>query len=174
MSSKRAFWSAVALVCIVLALHAATVQRVRNEIRNDQRISSAISRLADVIDNQVAADGEAPESLDDVTLDDDLEADVQKHGVEYEKTTKGYNLCAEFKREADGQTSAGPFALTFDYNEPSVDPYVHEAGGACFEYNASAGNTYPENYFQDFDFNNPEIDFSDPIFYENPESFQIR
>ena len=180
MNAKTVMQIGVSLVVFIVLLHAFTVQRVRNEQRNDDRISATMDELSTVIGNQIQADGAAPESIGDVTLSDDLRERVERHGITYkpgEGLSTDYELCATFQQASEGP-EYGPFSTNYSFG--GTDTYTHDAGEECFTFNAYSSNYYDDFYDSDpqsYEFDQGDLDsfdFSDPSVLEGLQDYQVQ
>lgn len=181
--SKHASNILLVLVLAIGLLHASTVQRVRGQIEQDNQTSIAITQLSQAIDSQYSVDGVYRDSLDDIVLDEDLKQTVDEKDITYEKTDKGYTLCAEFNRESTGYTFSTRDFMSFEdfgdiyYPGNPVDTYTHDAGLECFDYEPNAafqddffGESEDTEEFESFE----DFDFEDPEFLEQLEQFDLQ
>ncbi|HIA91831.1 TPA: hypothetical protein EYO12_01790 [Candidatus Saccharibacteria bacterium] len=170
MTAKNFAQLAAGAVVLLLIVHTFTAQAVRRESAEDKRTSAAVTTLSNAVESVYASDYELPQTADEIVLDGTDEKAVEEAKLEYQRiSSSAYQICALFNRpspEADFGNIFNPLAVPdfSDYEfatNYSVDPYEHEAGRVCFEYQAFGGSSYYD-YGDSYDDFNFEYDFETP------------
>ncbi len=110
----------------------------------DDAISEDLSSIQSKISSYQAAHQERlPNSLNDITLNDQQQARSKKYEYSFDKSSSGYELCAIFKtdtkskqKDKGSQNALETFSdSAYGYtNEPDKsNPRIHETGKQCFE-----------------------------------------
>ncbi len=143
------------LVSIVL-IAVAAIGPITNEMKtkNDKLIENSLPYIVDAIEKYYAENNSLPATLNEVTLNGDVDKLKSEKLVTYINETDlsqtideryRYQLCANYVQADDTTYTNGPYGYPTETDaiykySPYVDTYGHAAGKVC--YKLSVGNSY--------------------------------
>ena len=116
----------------------------------DDLISNDLNSIKNKISTYESSKGKSPESLDDLSLSDEIKKRQKKYNYVYEKPSGGkYKLCADFKTDTTKKDETDSTSLEsalsksssiyddYDAGSSYVNTNIHSKGKHCFEYTST-------------------------------------
>lgn len=127
-------------VIILAVLFAVFPLRAERNSFIDAVASDDIETLNELVDDYSRDEGELPKKLSDVDMEEELESRLDNY--EYKPDGRSYELCADFRtdttdEDANGNPLEDAFGTSGLTRTRDNDPYHHESGEQCFEYDAT-------------------------------------
>lgn len=122
----------------------------------DDAISGDISAIRTKVETYESKNNKLPGSLKDLDLSKQQESRADKFNYEYSASRSGgkFTLCAEFKTDTTDETPSTRNPLealsgsSYDdyYQSDYVDPYKHDKGKECFDFETYSSSYDPYQY----------------------------